>query len=279
MVTVGHLERWPERLRSLPGEHGKQHRGSSDRLPGMSDALLPVCRKIPMANYELGIVAVAVDIASDTIARFVESVRQSVPTVSLAEPCIVTEKDVGSPLQNLAAAKNLGVKKLLDSCQTIVCTDIDILVPPELIDHTSRTASRGRVNVAACYCRRLCVDDIEPTRWRDWKGLPLRPGWGAWNGMSARTWLSLGGWNECFQGWGYEDKELHWRCKQKGIEIHDIRQFPLINVKGKQRSWRNQTATARNKKLYEDIKDGQHPSVLTRNWLDPAGRQRQPDRP
>lgn len=179
---------------------------------------------------EIGIVAVAVGIEPEITARFESALSISVRTDTPYQLRIMNSEDyVEDGLLNKSRALNDGVRELMKLCDIIVCTDIDMLIPPSLVDY-----SLASVKPRTCLwvvSRNVAEANIYPRAWEEWMMLPLRlSGFGSWNAMLKEDWMNSGGWDQRLTGWGGEDDVFKKRREQRGIHTEVVTRFPLIHV-------------------------------------------------
>jgi hypothetical protein len=172
-------------------------------------------------SRQLGIVAAAVGIHEKIVHRFLSVSQHSGPDLRVH---VVTELE---PFTR-AAARNEGILEVLDTCDIIVCTDIDMLVPYQLVDYT-RSVVRDGVALWA-KCRNVWAghqDITDPAIMRR----PVREdGTGSWIAMTTADWLNVGGWDERITTYGGEDDVLAIRRDEANIHTETTAEFPLLHV-------------------------------------------------
>ncbi len=180
-----------------------------------------------MERVQVGIIAPALGVPDETIQRFTESVHQSAPGCSYR---VRIAKGLGDPegLPNISRARNIGIRSLLDSCEVVVCADVDLLVPPGLVDQSYKVA----MTHSCLWARAKHVRDAaEPYPWEAWKASPIREvARGTWNAMRWQEWVRSGGWDERCRGWGGEDDALTRDISEAGIPTYREDGFPLMHV-------------------------------------------------
>lgn len=179
---------------------------------------------------DIGIVVVAVNIEPEIVARFESTLFLSVRSHTRYHLRVMKDNSyVEDGLLNKSRALNDGVRELIEHCRVVVCTDIDMLVPPSLVDYT--VANIKPMNNLWVVCRDIDERDIYPRRWEEWMKLPCRPsGYGSWNTMLAEDWIRSGGWDERLTGWGGEDDVFKHRRTQQGIHTVVCEMFPLMHI-------------------------------------------------
>lgn len=211
----------------------------------------------------VGIVVPAFNLDFEILERFINGIRLSNPTVSYkiyfsSDPDNIFTND----LFNRSKSLNYGINQLFNNCEVIICTDIDIIPGPGIIDLTYKKAIQTQGNVFS-FVRN--IDSIK--NWdhylNNYEKLEMQcSGKGGWNAMTPENWYKSGGWNEELVGWGYEDCELHNRLLKKNINIFSIMNKPIFHMIHQSRS-SNQIKTQRNNVDIAKSKD-----YLNHNWLE-----------
>lgn len=180
--------------------------------------------------YDVGIVTMAYKLTNDLVDRFAKFIAEARPQCS----CVIYVVDEWNcdPLTNgefnRCIADNSGIIALQDNCKVIVCSDIDMLIPPGFIDITYRQALQGPVH---SFARHIDPENITPRKWDEWVNIEYRRGsYGGWNAMTVQDWHKVGGWNEDLYGWGSDDVELHDRLVMKNMKAHSFTDYPVIHV-------------------------------------------------
>lgn len=207
-------------------------------------------------RYHVGIIAIACNIDKEIIHRFQKYAKSNNLKCWVK---IVTENsglfyDTKTKIFNKSKALNYAIKELLGECQVIIQTDIDMLIPPGLIEETYRIAKLNQH--VFCKVRNSNYDNKD---WEFYKTLPIREaGYGAWNALTDDNWERVGGYNEDLFGWGGEDDDLHNRIKQHKITTYTLRDFPLIHI-----NHDNRTA----RRVNENNKVSKNKKYNGYNWL------------
>jgi len=180
-------------------------------------------------TYLVGLAVGAVGIPNHIVARFRAAAEASSPRCSWR---LHIQREAPEGFSR-SRARNDAILKLAGNCSIIVCTDVDCLVPPGLIDFTGENVADGRA--VWVLCRDVFWpfgDDVSgPYPWEHWQTLPLRVwGTGSWVAMTTRDWFYVGGWDERLTGWGGEDDVLRVRRRQAGIQTMEVTSFPLVHV-------------------------------------------------
>lgn len=187
----------------------------------------------------IAILVVAQNIQEATRHRFRECLRKSNPSVPY-EICMMTSNS-GEHYQTFNKCKllNKGIRGLTKTHDIIVQCDIDMVIPPGLLDK-----SHEYVTSMPC-CFYNFVYKIDPTSLPrlpeeydkiDWDWVKTqRPiaAAGSWNCMESEYWILSGGYNEYMTEWGWEDDEFRRRCSRrtpKEFKFFNYNRFPLIHV-------------------------------------------------
>jgi organic radical activating enzyme len=174
----------------------------------------------------LGIAVPAVNVPESVVRRFTECLARSTPDCDYR---LHVERRADPDGFRIARCKNRGILALKDHCRVIVCTDVDMLVPPGLVDHTTTRVENGKCVWALC--RNVDFRQAAPRRWDEWLRLPLRrTGRGSWVAMTIDDWCKTGGWDERLEGWGGDDDVLALRRAEAGIVDLPATGYPLVHV-------------------------------------------------
>jgi hypothetical protein len=171
----------------------------------------------------LGVAVAARGIDQSIIDRFTESLKQT----GFRDYRLSIEEGPAVGTLNISRAKNRAIRLLLETCDSIVITDIDMLIPPGLLEKTQAIVRDG--HAVWCPCRNI-DDPLTDRKWNEWERLPIREtGTGSWIAMTASDWKRCGGFNETCYGYGGEDDAF---CKrQHELGIHTVRiEMPLVHV-------------------------------------------------
>ena len=153
---------------------------------------------------------------------------------------------------------NRGIKKLHDmGYEFIIQSDIDLIVPPKLIDTTYEVSTTKNI----CFYnfhRRIdpkhlptLPDGYHSMDWEKYSKFETESANGCWNGMSTEMWMRSGGYNENMIEWGKEDDAFRRTAsKHFGIGFLNYNKFCLIHVnhapRTKDMRKRNQQCEIRN---------------------------------
>lgn len=205
-----------------------------------------------MAIKQVGIFVVAQNIPTTIIERFKGCLEKSKPTVSYDVIILQTKND--EKHFNKSKLLNKGIKTLAKGqYETLIQTDIDLIIPHGLIDYSYNISKTGRV----CFHNDMRKIDIEripnfprlPSEydkidWSSFKSTPFIYASGCWNAMQYPYWWETGGWNEMMIEWGREDDDWRNRTKKNcDIKFIDSKKFELIHYNHAPRTkdlrWRN----------------------------------------
>jgi len=183
---------------------------------------------------DVAILVVADGIPQDIRTRFKMCIDKSNPTASY-DVLIMGNVDSKEKVFNKCKMLNKGLKSIIGKYKVIIQADIDLIVPPMLIDKTFSLAMEKDVCVHHCM---ICIPPEEFNQHSDYDKFPLTK-WktfkkvyatGCWNGLKSSLWKKTGGFNEEMTNWGYEDRDWRYRAIACGIPWKDVYNFPLIHV-------------------------------------------------
>lgn len=209
--------------------------------------------------FKVGIIAVAEGIDDKTIERFVSSIEKSNPSVSYTvKICKGNKSDKFYKTRHL----NSALKELIPICEVIIQTDIDLIIPPGLIDEAYKRVKREPNN---CYHHTLRYVEGESIQGLEYSDYPfadwLKLKWiynsGCFNAMTSHTWKRSGGYHPDMCDWGNEDTWFMNKCKKKVIKYTCNSDFPLVHINHPPRTRKN---VKHNKKIVKD-------SDYERDWL------------
>lgn len=193
-------------------------------------------------NRPLGIVVAAVGISQKICNRFEDLLEKATPIGFI---CSITTKPGDF---TRSKCRNEGILFLLSKCQVIVCVDVDMLVPPGLMEYTLENVQDGVALWAQC--RNLEPDQADSLKWDEWINLPVREsGIGSWVAITAGDWLKTGGWDERITSYGGEDDVLAIRREEMGIKTEVTCDFPLMHVNHPNRDQRTTESRLKNLEL------------------------------
>ena len=187
-----------------------------------------------MASVRRGIaiVAVAQNIPEATTERF----RTGVLNSTKLPVSIVLARGPDTPHFYKTRLLNAAMRDLCKRFAVIIQTDIDVLVPPYLIDSANKLCSI-RPDALHHHRLRYITEDEIPKKcaykdypWKEWRRRKATLCTGCWNAGTAETWLRSGGWNEDMYDWGAEDTEFFNRTKRNGIRWTDNAHHALVHV-------------------------------------------------
>jgi hypothetical protein len=134
---------------------------------------------------------------------------------------------------------NKGIKQLSPiGYKVIIQSDIDLIIPPGLIDKSLEIGSQEKT----CFYnhhRRVDANKVPkfPSEYNnmDWKrGLQMfkpEDANGCWNAMTPVSWMSSGGYNEYMIEWGKEDDEFRSNAGNLfGIKFINYNKFCLLHI-------------------------------------------------
>jgi hypothetical protein len=184
---------------------------------------------------EVGILVVAQRIPEEIRFRFSECIRKSNPKVSY-EIHMMHTKPKG-PF-NKSKLLNKGIKKYTrGQYEVLIQCDIDLVVPPGLVDKSYEVAKSGKV----CFYnwhRRIdpkelpkLPDEYEKMDWERYMSFKTEAANGCWNAIQSQFWFCTGGYNEDMIEWGKEDDDWRRRAHSFGnVSFNNYNKFCLIHV-------------------------------------------------
>ena len=184
----------------------------------------------------LAIFAIAQNISEETKNRHSECIRLSDPETEY-DLYHIEDKDCKDKLFNKSKHLNRTIKELYNQYEVMIQCDIDLIVPPGLVDKTFEIAMADR----CCfynYHTRVNPETLPPLPEGyddiDWNSVyeenEQEKAAGCWNGMQGRYWIESCGFNEQMQGWGREDDDWRNRARRYGnIKFIDYNKFCLIH--------------------------------------------------
>jgi len=217
---------------------------------------------------DVGIMVVAQNISEDIKTRYQECICRSKPSCTWEINYLTAnDPDKKKPFSK-SILLNRGIKALYrKKYKIIIQTDIDLVVPPGIID---KTLEIGRQPKVCFYNRHYRIDPEKLPKFpeeydkADWnmimKTFPWENANGCWNGMNPESWMASGGYNEYMIEWGREDDVFRTTAHSYGgIKFINYNKFCLIHINHKQRTkdMRKHNNAMKNKADREGIK----------NWL------------
>ena len=182
---------------------------------------------------DIGVLVVAHGIEQEVRERFETHLKRSNPQHSYELLIMGSVQRKGT--FNKCKLLNKGLKKLLkNNHQAILQTDIDLIIPPKLIDKSFEVAISGRCCNHVCM-RRINIDEIkgkdyDDYPWQKWKKYKRIYASGCWNMMKPNLFEEIGGWNEWMIGWGEEDAAFRRIGMSKKIKWKDNYRSPLVHI-------------------------------------------------
>jgi hypothetical protein len=166
-----------------------------------------------MKRKDIAIIVAAQNIPKETINRFNTCIRSSNTKYSY-------DIKIGSsdePVFYKTKILNRLLRECFDHYQVIIQTDIDLIIPPGLINKTFESVVNGKHTAyhhSLRYIDPKLIQDLlyKNYSFSEWVQLPSTFCSGCWNGMSCTTWKNTRGYNEKMFAWGYEDTEFFNGC-------------------------------------------------------------------
>ncbi len=218
---------------------------------------------------KIGITAPAFNMDNKLEKRFKDYLISSVSQSNLTCDIYLTklESEVlheESKQFSRSKALNSGIKELIDhGVDVIVCTDIDMIMPPKLLRYAYDKSISTNKNI---FSMTRFIDEQEFNRfYPDWKIFIRRPaahsGYGGFNAMTVEMWKKSGGWPEELFEWGYEDISFREKLISRDIDTITLINFPLLHINHPPRSNIQQQSQRRN------VDAANLTDINTTNWL------------
>lgn len=208
-----------------------------------------------MSKADIAIIVVAKNISPRIINRFRNSVSESKPDYSYQIILGTSDEKVFFKTKIL----NGMLRKCLDNYKLIIQTDIDLIIPPELINHTFETINQ-KDKVAYHHVLRYVDFPHEVKRYsqypfKEWRGVKPKFCSGCWNAMTSNSWRLSKGYNEEMSAWGYEDTEFYHRAMRLGIEWLKMDRYPLVHINHEKRQPDRVKENTKRGNLFSDESD------------------------
>lgn len=203
-----------------------------------------------MKKKDIAIIVAAQNIPKETIERFQNSIHHSRPAYSY-------DIIIGSSQEERffkTKILNRLLRENFEKYNVIIQTDIDVVVPPVLINQTYEKVNGGTRTAYHHALRYIDPKHLEGLTYEkypflEWVNSKSTFCSGCWNGMSCPTWRRTRGYNEEMYAWGYEDTEFFNRSRRLGIQWIKSHEFALmhINHPDRQRNMVNENIKLGNK--------------------------------
>jgi hypothetical protein len=187
---------------------------------------------------DVGIMVVAQNISNKIKTRFSECIRLSKPKCTYDIHFLSSNNPLQIKTFNKSKLLNMGIKTLCKvDYKVIIQTDIDLIIPPDIIDKTLEIGSESGVCFYNNHRRINEIDlpklpeEYDKLNWgRILTAFSSENANGCWNGMTPKSWLSSGGYNEYMIEWGREDDIFRSNSHLMGIQYVNCDPFCLIHV-------------------------------------------------
>ena len=161
-----------------------------------------------MQKQKLGIVVPYRD-RHDHLSQFLPSIKKYLSNSDINYELIIVEQADDKPF-NRGKLLNIGVKKAVElGCKYVILHDIDML--PVNVDYSYS----NRPTHLAC----KFISDTEE------KNIVFDEYFGGVTLFPVKDYLKINGYSNEYWGWGYEDDDLLFRCKENGLELN-TKYFP-----------------------------------------------------
>ena len=218
-----------------------------------------------MKNKDICIIVAAQGISSKTIQRFKQSVVSSGPNFTYD----ILVKGGREKKFYKTRIINECLRKAIPHYKVIIQTDVDLIVPPRLINETMKALQEQPRNCFHHFLRYINPKEIKNKTYQQYpwgKWMELKPTFcsGCWNGMTSQMWAKSGGFNEEMYAWGSEDTEFYNRSKRKGIRWINRKNFPLVHVNHPRRQKKRAKENSKVGKEFSDQTDWLTRSIIRR---------------
>ena len=149
------------------------------------------------------------------------------------------------------------IRKCMPLYKVIIQTDIDLLIPPLLIDRTYRALMNQPNNGFHHHLRYIEPEEVKGKAYKDypwyrWVNLKSSFCSGCWNGMLSNTWAKSRGYNEDMFAWGSEDTEFYNRSRRLGIRWINCKDLGLVHISHPRRTKRRAQENFKLGNMYSD---------------------------
>jgi hypothetical protein len=194
-----------------------------------------------MSKSQIAIIVAAHNINKDIIDRFIWFAKNS--ESNLAFDIILGSHESSKETFRKTTILNDILRENLANYNIFIQTDIDMLIPPHLIQYTSHIASTDNL---CFHCNYRYVEAEEADKWTSgpyfsipWREISLRKKFsasGSWNGLNRTSWIKTHGFNESIYNLGGPDTEFYMRSVKLGIRWLQDNNIPLSHINHKRRS-------------------------------------------
>jgi hypothetical protein len=217
---------------------------------------------------DVGIMVVAQNISSQVMTRFEECIKLSNPSCTYDIHFLSSKDSLQKKHFNKSILLNKGIKKLSKlKYKVIIQSDIDLIVPPGIID---KSLEIGSNNKTCFYNRHYRIDPIHLPKLPDdyskidFDDLARRfqpeNANGCWNAMTPDSWMNSGGYNEYMIEWGKEDDVFRTNAGSLfGIKFINYNRFCLIHV--------NHPLRTKDMRKYNRAMEAKAQREGKKNWL------------
>jgi hypothetical protein len=184
---------------------------------------LKVGKNLSTGKNKIAILVVSNQIGQKTQDQFVWNIKASEPKLPF-DLFLGSHSNMNETFRKTTILNDM-LRETLDKYDCVVQTDIDMLIPPNLI---RITLEHSKVDNLCYHCNYRYVEENEFIKWKtngwkfiDWVSLVQRPCFkasGSWNGMNSKTWRKSNGFCEAIFNLGGPDTEFFRRCIKLGID-------------------------------------------------------------
>lgn len=171
----------------------------------------------------------------------------------------------GTPLYSLSLGRNAGVRK--SSYKVIGFLDCDLVLDPRLLGYVERYILRNVTHCVCAHCYRMpfgpshpIFRELRPDQFSKNLEHGIKDIHGRGGGcffIDKRLFERLGGYDERFYGWGYEDIDMLERLRKEQIKIAYLVSDNIyaMHQQHPENTWSNEALMNRNKKLVYSTPD------------------------
>jgi hypothetical protein len=194
-----------------------------------------------ISKSEIAIIVVNHNVDPKIQERFIWSVKGSAGKIPV-DIILGRHTDKNSVFRKTTILNDI-LRKNIDSYKYIVQTDIDMLIPPHIINNT---VSKVQDHVRCFHVNYRYVEAEEVNAWMKlgyastpWKDISKRPLFrasGSWNGMNRDCWKKSNGFCEEIFNLGGPDTEFYIRTVKNQIPWYKDDSTPLAHINHPRRS-------------------------------------------
>jgi hypothetical protein len=185
----------------------------------------------------IALFTVANNVNEDIVKRFLWSVKNSAPHLD----CDVLLGSHSDEKQMFCKPTILNdiLRKHYKKYSVMIQTDIDMLIPPGLIEKTYQFCCKDD-KCFHCNFHYLESNEVpahyKKINWKEIKQRKVISASGSWNGLASHMWKKSNGFAECIYNLGGPDSEFYLRTNKNTVEWFVTSAYPLCHVNHPRRS-------------------------------------------